>query len=130
MRQEAEFRLKSVVALAPQANAGRASSVARRRRSVDVRRVRDERIHSRTSKAKSACGTRLRIGGSGPVRIICPNGSWRIGVVNFRQVAAWGASLRKRSPSCERMRLSNERVAQDAAKNWASRRSWFPVRIA
>ena len=38
MRQEAEFRLKRDVALAPQANAGRASPVARRRRSVDVRR--------------------------------------------------------------------------------------------
>ena len=34
MRQEVEFRLKRDVALAPQANAGRASPVARRRRSV------------------------------------------------------------------------------------------------
>ena len=38
MRQEVEFRLKSVVVTDQREGTGRASSVARRRRSVDVRR--------------------------------------------------------------------------------------------
>ena len=75
MRQEVEFRLKSVV-VRPLGRTGQASSVARRRRSVMIVRVRLERTHSTSSKRSSARSTRLRSGDSGPVGITCPNGPW------------------------------------------------------
>lgn len=44
----------------------------------DVRRVRDQRIHSRTSKRSSARSTRPSCGDSGPVSSTCPNGPWPV----------------------------------------------------
>ena len=73
MRQEVEFRLKSVV-VRPIGRTGQASSVARRRRSVMIVRVRLERTHCTSSKRSSARSTMFRSGGSGPIRITCLNG--------------------------------------------------------
>ena len=75
MRDDPEFRLKSVV-VRPLGRTGQASSVARRRRSVMIVRVRLERTHSTSSKRSSARSTRFRSGDSGPNRSTCPNGPW------------------------------------------------------
>ena len=75
MRHEAEFRLKSAV-VRPLGRTERARTVARRRRSVMIVRVRLERTHSTSSKRSSARSTMFRSGDSGPNRSECPNGPW------------------------------------------------------
>ena len=75
MRDDPEFRLKSVV-VRPLGRTGQASSVARRRRSVMIVRVRLERTHCTSSKRSSARSTMFRSGDSGPNRSTCLNRPW------------------------------------------------------
>ena len=114
MRQEVEFRLKRDVS--------RASPVARRRRSVDVRRSsgpgpirkpnHSKRIKNvswvqpfrRTSKRSSARRSRFRSCDSGPDRSICPHGPWPDTSGTSGRWSVAKCQSRKRSPSYERTR--------------------------
>ena len=123
MRQEVEFRLKRDVARAPKARAGRASPVARRRRSVDVRRSSGPVLNAKPLNVldyecsklgakispyiKSEVppadhGLEVAIAAPSPANAPIELGEWMLRTTG--RMAASGASLRKRSPSCERMR--------------------------
>ena len=114
MRDDPEFRLKRDVALAPQANAGRASPVARRRRSVDVRRSGGRLANKKTHSLKAHRECKL---GSAPppyiksevppadqcseVAIAAPSPAnapmepWLMDVENNRQDGCFGCELTK-----------------------------------
>ena len=76
MRQEVEFRLKSVVARAPKGPSGTGHLCCKAAAERDEVRVRLERTHCTSSKRSSARSTMFRSGDSGPNRSTCPNGPW------------------------------------------------------
>ena len=114
IRDDPEFRLKRDVALAPKANAGRASPVARRRRSVDVRRsggrLANKKIHSLNAHRKCKLGSApppyiksevppavhgSEVAIAAPFEVHAPMEPWPMDVANHRQDGCFECELTK-----------------------------------